>query len=417
MTAPTVTSSPQGHQHWQPPTAREVHRATLGATGADRMVCGQGCRLRLLDLGFPWIVVGALLVWVPSAGAVLFHATDDPDHNTEPPGGSLAGSGWDLQGFWGAYLGTPVAAGFFLTAQHVGGVVGDPFVWNGVSYNTVAFHDHAGSDLRLVRICGEFSQHAPLHDNRNEIGKEIVVFGRGTRRGAQVVSDGPIGTRIHGWRWGASDGRLRWGRNVVESVVPGEELFSGRVGDLLRMTFDPDGGPDECHLSVGDSGGAVFLEENGVWQLAGLNYAVDGPYRLDAEGPAFNAAILDEGGLEKQRQGLWLSVPPLPIPQPGGFCATRISSHIHWIQSVLDQPWEPGATLVLESGPDVSGPYMDESAANIDLSNQTITLPTPSQTRFYRIRSCTAARIVDLHVEVGLLVMTYEWTQGSVGGP
>jgi hypothetical protein len=40
---------------------------------------------------------------------------------------------------------------------------------------------------------------------------------------------------------------------------------------------------------------------------------------------------------DKETEGKWLLVPALPQPQPGGFYATRISSHVAWMESVLSE--------------------------------------------------------------------------------
>jgi hypothetical protein len=339
--------------------------------------------------------------------AVLFYATADPEHNTTAPSGALSGSGWNLQGRWGSYLGTPVGPSHFLTARHVGGAVGQRFVLNGESYTALAFHDHAESDLRLVQICGQLSEFAALYTSRDEVGKALVVFGRGTRRGAEVTSSGPVGMRSHGWRWGTGDGRLRWGANVVDAIVSGDELFHAQAGQMLWAGFDREGVLDECHLSAGDSGGAVFLFEEGIWKLAGLNYAVDGPYRLGIEEPGFDAVIFDEGGLYKRTKENWLLVPALPQLQPGGFYATRISSHAAWIQSVLKSA-PVDSVPVIQSATDLSGPYEDELEAVADPALRIITVRTPDGTRFYRLRACESLRVTRVRQEGGGLVVAYE---------
>src|SRR5580692_3993866 len=90
----------------------------------------------------------------PDALGVIFYATGDPTYNTTAPTGSLAGSGWQWVGSWDGYAGTPIGESYFLTAQHVGGNVGDPFVFNGVPYATTAFYDDTSSDLRIWQISG-----------------------------------------------------------------------------------------------------------------------------------------------------------------------------------------------------------------------------------------------------------------------
>src|SRR5438552_3750751 len=51
------------------------------------------------------------LAWwgLEPAQAVILLSTDDPNYNTTEPTGRLAGSGWQYEGFWGSFLGTPIA--------------------------------------------------------------------------------------------------------------------------------------------------------------------------------------------------------------------------------------------------------------------------------------------------------------------
>src|SRR6266852_1865597 len=95
-----------------------------------------GSRLPLKQRGFPAKLAKqaafiCLLAWPRLAVAVLFYSTADPAHNTTAPTGVLTNSGWQYQGLWGAYLGTPIAPKYFITAAHVGGSVGDRFRFRG----------------------------------------------------------------------------------------------------------------------------------------------------------------------------------------------------------------------------------------------------------------------------------------------
>src|SRR2546426_401876 len=83
---------------------------------------------------------------IPAKG-VIFYSSGDPNYNTTAPSGSLTNSGWQYEGFWGGFLGTPIAPKYFITAEHVGGQVGNPFVFRGVAYPTTAVHDDPDSDL------------------------------------------------------------------------------------------------------------------------------------------------------------------------------------------------------------------------------------------------------------------------------
>ncbi len=350
--------------------------------------------------------LAGLIVAVPLQ-AVLFFSTGDADHNTSAPTGPLADSGWQFEGRWGAYLGTVISSNVFLTAQHVGGNPGAPFILDGIAYPTTAFFDDPETDLRLVRVCGSFLAAATLHTNTNEPGMPVVVYGRGTQRGAPVTT-GSLDANTNGWHWGISDYRLRWGENVVETVVNGTNDFGAGIGDLLKMTFSTDGGPNECHLSVGDSAGGLFILD-GTWQLAGINYAVDGPYRTTAEGPGFDAAIFDAGGLfQADDNGGWTLTPVLPFDQPGAFYATRVSARIEWIRGVLQQIMVQGDPPVLQSSSDMAGPFADRLDAEIDPDNKWVTFPQPMGSQFYRLRGCRTFRITGIDLLPGALRIEYE---------
>jgi hypothetical protein len=127
----------------------------------------------------------------------------------------------------------------------------------------------------IWQVAGTFPTFAPLVTGGSETGQPLVVIGRGTQRGGEVFRDG----QLRGWFWGGGDGVQRWGQNVVTSVVN-----DGPLNQYVFAEFNQTGGANEAHLSVGDSGGAVFIRESGVWKLAGISYAVDGPFFNDGFG-------------------------------------------------------------------------------------------------------------------------------------
>lgn len=351
----------------------------------------------------------ALLVFIPlflsasSVNAVLFYSTGDPNYNTTAPGGSLTNSGWQYQGIWGSFLGTPIAPKYFLTAHHVGGNVGDPFVFRGVTYVTVAVTNEPGSDLNIWRICGSFPEYAPIYTNKNEAKppKSFVVFGRGTQRGAPVTTT-LLGTvKTNGWFWGSSDGVVRWGENDVAGVIT-----DNTVGDLLQATFDSNGGTNECHLSGGDSAGGLFIKDGTVWKLAGINYAVAGPYNTtNSDANAFSAAIFDGTGLyEKSLAGIWV-----PASGAGSFYASRISAHVSWINSVINAAVPPEPPILQSSTIAAPPSYTDETNAPVDTVSHTITVPLPNGSRFYRLRACDPMTITTTRVQGDNLVLEYQF--------
>lgn len=273
-------------------------------------------------------LICACAAWAaPAVHGVILYGTGDPAANTQAPAGALAGSGWEFQGLWGSFLGTPVAPSYFLTAKHVGGTVGQKFTFNGVEYPTVASFPSPTSDLQLWKVAGTFPAYAPLYAGGDEVGKNLVVFGRGTQRGAEVFNQN---RQLAGWQRGAADGRMRWGENVVDSIFYG----GSALGYLLRVSFDRTGGPNEAMLSTGDSGGGLFVQEGGVWKLAGICYGVDGPFNTSLAGDGFFGAMFDKGGLYEKRGTSWHLIPDAEVDIPGNFGATRVSEHVDWITAI-----------------------------------------------------------------------------------
>ncbi len=282
----------------------------------------------------------------PRAGAVLFFATGDADFNTTAPTGLFAGSGWDLQGsFLNNFLGTPIAPQHFITARHLGGSIGATFEFQGTTYVTDAFVDDTESDLRVWHVTSSFPDFAPLYTASNETGKELVVFGRGGQRGTEVHLSGAVA----GWNPGASDAVMRWGTNTVSRIG---SSFGG-TNNTLVANFSSNGlNPNEADLSVGDSGGGVFIQDpvDDVWKLAGINSAVTGPYFTDLLGHGgFDAALFNQNGLFVRGPTVMENETFVPANGPGEFFATRISARSDFIDGAISVP-EPGAGALIGAG-------------------------------------------------------------------
>ena len=143
-------------------------------------------------------------------------------------------------------------------------------------------------------MSGTLPTYAPIYSGTpgTEVGLSLVVFGNGTQRGSSyVLPDSLVG----GWLWGPSDGAQRWGTGTVGGIV----TISG-LGSFLQVPFQASGGYTQAHLSAGDSGGGVFVYNATAsqWQLAGINYAVDGPFSASPTGSnPFLAALFDTTGI------------------------------------------------------------------------------------------------------------------------
>ena len=281
-------------------------------------------RYQLLGL----VLSAGLIITAPSK-AVILYGTADPSVNTTAPAGELAGSGWQYQGYFAGFLGTVIASNYFVTANHIGASVGDVFSFNGNSYTTTAVFRDTASDLAVWQVAGTFPIHALLYSSPvgSEVNLRLVVFGRGTQRGNPVF----VGTDSHvgGWAWGTYDYVLRWGTNIVGSISS-----DPTYGKVLRAPFDANAGPNEAHLSSGDSGGGVFVLNTSTnrWEFAGVNLSVDGPFSISTDGSnPFNAAMFDTSGLFVQSgQGNWITA-----PNPSAFYATEIAARRGFIESVV----------------------------------------------------------------------------------
>lgn len=370
------------------------------------MICDPRIRAGWSTCGGWLLGVATWLLAPVCSQAIIFHSTDDPAHNTTAPVGALAGSGWELQGRWGGFLGTPIAPNLFITAKHIGGGVGESFSFRGTNYPVIAAYTDPQSDLRVFEVCGIFPAFAELYSGANEVGRLMMVFGRGTRRGVEVVGDAVPGTEPKGWQWGDPDGVTRWGTNVVSTV---SGVIEG-LGQLLAADFDADGGGSECHLSSGDSGGAIFIRDGATWKLAGINYAVDGPFSTTGSGTGFNAAIFDTGGLYQfnAATGNWDYQLPKPfLDTPSAFYATRISANLTWINSIISQHSKTSQPPVLESTPDLNQPFAIHPSYSVDELARTITLAAPAANLFLRLGNCLVHEIETTEQVEGQWIIHY----------
>lgn len=303
-------------------------------------------------------LLSSLLVSGNVAEAVVFADTPDPLHNTTTPGDN---SGWQYEGDVG-FLGTPVAPYFYITAKHFGGSVGQVFNFHGDSYTTIGYYetlfrdlDHelvtrhhttnapdgytdtlttgTATDLRIWEVdhAKPFPAFSPLSSGVADMGATATVHGGGAERGDEVT----VNSELKGWLWGGSNYRQRWGRNDVAGTVDGGADY----GEVLFCNFDKPGIPDECDLSTGDSGGGLFVLENGLWRLAGINLGADSPFRDGPTGAVIYAALYDKGGLEEYSEPppTWTSVAEQPANIPTKFYCSRISASLPWILSVTGQ--------------------------------------------------------------------------------
>lgn len=275
--------------------------------------------------------LAAGLVLAGTADAVILHST--ATRNTSAPTGALANSGWQLQGRWRGFLGTPISKKYFITAGHAGGDVGTKFYVGPRVFTTTAMWDDPSSDLRIYSVNKTLDAWAPIYTGNREAGKHAIVFGRGTQRGSEVRAN----TILKGWEWGTDDQVQSWGLNQIDQAITGE----ADEGGLLQSDFDLNGITNEATISAGDSGGGAFIYNKATarWELVGINYSVDGPFKRTSNGANFNAAVYDLGGLFYGGQQL----PDTTTDNPSRFFMSRLSTNQSWINAVFTGALAPSA--------------------------------------------------------------------------
>ena len=331
----------------------------------------------------------ALSLCGPAAHAIILYSTGDPTANTTAPTGALANSGWQYENSFLSFNGYPIAPDSFVVSKHILGALQTPgnpsvnFTYLGQTYTTVARFDAPnGGDLTVLKIDpainGPFPSFVPLYRKTDELGKNFVVFGRGSERGPEVnipptaiTTASPNGT-FRGWEWGGNTGTQRWGENTVSQILT--DSGPGGVQQFLYSNFTPPtagGLANEAALSVGDSSGGVFILDidDNTWKLAGLNSGVDATFIVPPGITPINMALIDAGGLYdgtnqlQDTTNLDLAFGPDyqvysgsgPFSHLVGNYHTRISTLTPWLDSIAFVPEAPPSAGLLAGAVFVGG--------------------------------------------------------------
>jgi hypothetical protein len=223
----------------------------------------------------------------PAPGVII--DSGDGTGNTSPPSDD---PGFDHVGIRApAYTAVYLGWGWVLTTSHAG--TGDVTL-GGIPYTTVPDsyirikHEPPSlinADLRVYQIDPKPPLEPleiradPLPDPTTNT-TEVVMIGHGRDRGADYEYENECPPSCpnedDGYLW-LGTRTIRWGKNVIEQLLPDFAGLSGFTTDSFVVAFDR-GEPEANHESqgtVGDSGGAVFIKNGSDWELAGIMYAID----------------------------------------------------------------------------------------------------------------------------------------------
>lgn len=233
----------------------------------------RGLRLRRAIGPVAWTAIALVAVAFEGASAVVITTGDGTGNTSAPPDDP----GFDHvgdKGTTGVYIGNR----WVLTANHAHAT---DIRFGGITYAWVEGTEvqlttgGVPSDLLIYRVWPEPPlPGVAIADAPPQIGESVTMIGRGNNRAVaatywdadwnEVTPPDPF--VYAGWK--QSGGRtIRWGVNVITGI----DLDLTAVGATSReFRVDFDDALDEAQAVTGDSGGAVFVERGGQWQLLGI---------------------------------------------------------------------------------------------------------------------------------------------------
>ncbi|MBN8457890.1 MAG: hypothetical protein J0M04_08630 [Verrucomicrobia bacterium] len=291
---------------------------------------------------FPLLSLVPLLL-VSSAGAAVI--LSGAANNTAPSGQPYFSNIGTLNGASAIYLG----GGWVATAAHVAGSLPASVNFGGTSYatSTGTYHrigNPSGSGLSALTDLAAFQLSAspplptiPIAAATPGVGTDLMMIGAGRLQAATptywqvTVVAGPnndVWTEVTppGQSYNAAGFKttatniVRWGENETDATAI---TVNYGLGDVYGYTtsFDVGATTHEAQAVVGDSGGGVFHQVAGAWQLSGMMVTV-ATYENQ---PAYTAVIGNETymlDLTYYRNEILAVIPEpsAPVLAAGGLC-------------------------------------------------------------------------------------------------
>lgn len=275
----------------------------------------------------------ALCATLP-ARAVLIDSGDGTGNTTKPSDDP----GWSSSGRRGGLNAIHLGYGWVVTAAHVGfgsvtlGNVDYPPVLG--SYVAIFHAPSVNADLAVFRI-DPYPRALPVLDiptGTAPVGADAMLIGWGQQRGAATQWMG-----VAGWLW-AGNSIKRWGTNLVgASLEPGPPInaidldLGGTTTRALVVDFSEGAPGDEATVTVGDSGGALFVRDGTSWKLGGVSFAL-GTFEGQPVSTSLYGNIVYAADLSHYRDQILAAARP---------CADGVDDDA---DGLVDFPADPGCT-------------------------------------------------------------------------
>ncbi len=283
---------------------------------------------------------------VTSAQAVIVAGGNGTQNTAAPTGGQ----GWDYVGRITSANGAPsgvtyIDNNWFITAYHIQnldnptGVLlgGSSYSIDGGSWTRLANTEGGDADLAMFRVNTDVTGLSAVTISSSIAnGTGLTMIGNGRNRSVDQAFWNVAGTtwtengsptNASGYHW-AAGATKRWGNNT-------KEADAGLVNDGFGITdmfyTDFDGIVGEAQGATYDSGGGVFVDVDGDWELGGLLLTVAGSGGQPAETAVFgNRTYVADLSLYADQITATAAIPEPSVLMLGsvfavaGFCIRRI---------------------------------------------------------------------------------------------
>lgn len=298
----------------------------------------------------------ALVVWLAAPARAVIILTETGTGNTTAPldDPGFANVGYSNSGYGSAiYLGD----GWVLTCNHVGGtgivLASGTYLkaegpGTGFSLVNTTPGTNTYTDLYMFKLATQPAGLPTLSiaSSMPDIDTPVMMIGGGRDRGA--FQQWSVTTSTTGpWTWTpvASGGNfagfgtlgtraIRWGTNTIsDNDFWVKEYYASGTNDYyeiksLATAFDDLASADEAQAVLNDSGGAVFAQVGGQWQLAGVMYAAVG--FPNQPSPEFNAVFGNETWIADLSYYRPQIVAAIPEPSAAVLAALGVTGLAGW---------------------------------------------------------------------------------------